>query len=65
MNLMTEKKKYIKPITESFPMIEEDFVAKSPNTEEFNNHTDSEQDGWDNVDPDSIPVLDEDEDIWG
>ena len=28
MDLMTVKKKYIKPITESFPMIEEDFIEK-------------------------------------
>ena len=29
MDLMTEKKKYIKPITESFPMIEEVFTTNS------------------------------------
>jgi hypothetical protein len=28
-DLMTEKKKYIKPITESFPMIEEVFTTNS------------------------------------
>lgn len=49
---MTDKKKYIKPITESFPMIEEDFIAKSPNTEELNSYTDSEQDDWEEVETD-------------
>ena len=27
-DLLTEKKKYIKPITESFPMILEDIIAR-------------------------------------
>ena len=63
MDLMTVKKKYIKPITESFPMIEEDFVEKSSNVEELNSHTDSNQDGWDNVDP--VSITEPDEDIWG
>lgn len=59
-DLVAVKKKYIKPITESFPMILEDIITNSSNAENFNSQLDDGQDGWDNVEPDSIPVLDED-----
>lgn len=58
MDLITEKKKYIKPITESFPMIEEDFVEKSSNVEEFKSYIDDNNDDWgDDV------IIDPDEEI--
>jgi len=43
-DLVAEKKKYIKPITESFPMIEEDFTTNS--VEEFKEHIDDNNDDW-------------------
>lgn len=49
-DLVAEKKKYIKPITESFPMIEKDFIANTP--ENYNSHLDDEQDDWGEVDTD-------------
>lgn len=52
------KKFYIKPVTESFPMILEDIIIKSPNAEELKQHTDGNQDDW----GDSI-IIDPGEDI--
>ena len=57
MDLMTVKKKYIKPITESFPMIEEDFVEKSSNVEEFKSYIGDGDDWGDDV------IIDPDEEI--
>lgn len=38
------KKFYIKPVTESFPMILEDFTANSP--ENHNSYIDDDNDDW-------------------
>ena len=60
MDLMTDKKKYIKPITESFPMIEEDFIANT--TENHKEYIDDEQDDWGGddviIDPDPDEEID-------
>lgn len=58
MNLLTDKKKYIKPITESINVIMEDFTANSP--ENYSGYIDGENDDWRNVKP---PDPDPDEEI--
>ena len=56
MNLLTEKKEYIKPITESFPMILEDIITNSP--EYYKEYIDGDNDDWgDNV------IIDPDDEI--
>ena len=56
-DLVADKKKYIKPITESFPMIEEDFVEKSSNVEELKSYIGDGDDWGDDV------IIDPDEEI--
>lgn len=56
-DLVAEKKKYIKPITESFPMIEEDFTTN--NVEYYKEYID-DGDDW----GDSIIIDPDDEIIW-
>lgn len=57
-DLVAEKKKYIKPITESFPMIEEDFVANTP--ENNSEYIDDNNDDW----GDDVIIDPDDEIIW-
>lgn len=59
-DLVAEKKKYIKPITESFPMIEEDFTTDSANVEEFKSYIDDKNDDW----GDDVIIDPDDEIIW-
>ena len=54
-DLVADKKKYIKPITESFPMIEEDFTTNS--VEYYKEYIDDGDDWGDDV------IIDPDEDI--
>lgn len=54
-DLVAEKKKYIKPITESFPMIEEDFTTNS--VEYYKEYIDDGADWGDSI------IIDPDEDI--
>ena len=58
-DLVAEKKKYIKPITESFPMIEEDFTTDSANVEEFKSYI-GDGDDW----GDDVIIDPDDEIIW-
>lgn len=46
MDLLTNKKKYIKPITESINIIMEDFTANSP--ENHSSYIDDGNDDWEN-----------------
>lgn len=54
-DLVAEKKKYIKPITESFPMIEEDFTTNS--VEYYKEYIDDGDDWGDDV------IIDPDDEI--
>ena len=54
-DLVADKKKYIKPITESFPMIEEDFTTNS--VEYYKEYIDDGDDWGDDV------IIDPDEEI--
>jgi hypothetical protein len=58
MDLQTDKKKYIKPITESINMIFENFMSNSP--ENYSEYIDDGNDDWGNVKP---PDPDPDEEI--
>lgn len=56
-DLVADKKKYIKPITESFPMIEEDFTTDS--VEDYKQYI-GDGDDW----GDDVIIDPDDEIIW-